>query len=72
MVICLERGADLHLAPLKSRLVLLFWYWPTRVVLDKGPFNRCVCVCVCVCVCELELIRELQQYQLTQQWLAGC
>ena len=21
-----------------------FWYWPTRVVPDKGPLNGCVCV----------------------------
>jgi len=44
MVICLERDADLHMAQLmplpltvscsvKSRLVLPFWYWLTRVVL---------------------------------------
>ena len=50
MVICLERGADLHmahslsLASVKSRLVLPFWYRTTWVVLEKGP---CVCVCVC-------------------------
>ena len=53
--ICLEQGADLHMAQLmplpltvfaliKSRLVLPFWYWLTRVVLDKGPLNGCVCV----------------------------
>jgi len=53
IVICLERGADLHmsswchchslsLASVKSRLVLPFW--PTRVVPDKGPLNWCVCV----------------------------
>ena len=42
MVICLERGADLHMAQL--------WYRLTRVVPDKGPLNVCVCVCVCVCV----------------------
>jgi len=30
----------------KSRLVLPFWYRPTRVVLAKGPLNGCVCVCV--------------------------
>ena len=58
MVICLERGADLHMAQLmpllmslasvKSRLVLPFWYRLTRVVPDKGPLNVCVCVCVCV------------------------
>jgi len=22
-----------------------FWYWPTQVVLDKGPLNGCLCVC---------------------------
>jgi len=40
MVICLERGADLHMAG----LVLPVWYWLTWVVLDKGPLNGCVCV----------------------------
>ena len=30
---------SLSLAPVKSRLVLPFWYWLTRVVLDKGPLN---------------------------------
>jgi len=46
---------SLSLASVKSRLVFLFWYWPTRVVLEKGPLNRCVCVCVraCVRVCVL-------------------
>ena len=37
---------SLSLASVKSRLVLPFWYRPTRVVLDKGPLNVCVCVCV--------------------------
>jgi len=27
-------------------LILLFWYWLTRVVSEKGPLNGCVCVCV--------------------------
>ena len=60
LVICLERGADLHMAQLmplpvtvscfsKSRLVLPSWYQLTWVVPDKGPLNGCV-VCVCVCV----------------------
>ena len=52
VVICLERGADLHMAQLmplslasvKSRLVLPFWYRLTWVVLEKGPLNVCVCV----------------------------
>ena len=60
MVICLERGADLHMAQLmllphsqslasvKSRLVLPFWYRPTRVVSEKWPVNVCVCVCLSV------------------------
>ena len=60
MVICLERGADLHIAQLmplpltvsssvKSRLVLPFWYQLTRVVANKGPLNRYVCVCTYLC-----------------------
>ena len=35
---------SLSLASVKSRLVLPFWYRPTRVVLKKGPLNGCVCV----------------------------
>ena len=59
MVICLEQGADLHialpsrchchslsLASVKSRLVLPFWYRLTWVVLEKRPLNGCVYVCV--------------------------
>jgi len=29
----------------KSKLVLPFWYWLTRIVLDKGLLNRCKRVC---------------------------
>jgi len=36
---------SLSLASVKSRLVLPFWYWLTRVVPEKGPLNGCVCVC---------------------------
>jgi len=54
VVICLERGADcLHMVPLmplhrktpsslvsfKSRLVVLFWYRLTQVVMEKRPSN---------------------------------
>ena len=35
---------SLSLAPVKSRLVLPFWYRLTQVVLDKGPLNGCVCL----------------------------
>jgi len=57
MVVCLERGADLHMAQLmllpltvswvsKIRLVLPFWYWLTWVVPENGPLNGCVHVCL--------------------------
>jgi len=56
VIVCLERGADLHiaswchchslsLASVKSRLVLRFWYRLTWVVPDKGPLNVFMCVC---------------------------
>ena len=35
---------SLSLAPVKSRLILPFWYRLTWVVPDKGPLNGCVCV----------------------------
>ena len=35
---------SLSLASVKSRLVLPFWYWLTRIVPDKGPLNGCVCI----------------------------
>ena len=54
MVICLERGADLHMAQLMPLPLTVscfskiqigpFWYWLTWVVPDKGPLNGCVCV----------------------------
>ena len=53
MVICLERGADLHMAQLmpmpltvscfsKIQIGFTFWYRLTWVVPDKGPLNGCV------------------------------
>jgi len=47
IVICLERGADLHTAqlvplPLTSRLILPFWYQLTWVVPKKEPLNVCM------------------------------
>jgi len=61
VVICLERGANLHIAQLmpllltvscfsKIQIAFAFWYRLIWVVPDKGPLNGCVCVCVCVCV----------------------
>jgi len=54
MVICLERGVDLHTAQLMplpltvscfSEIQIGFWYRLTWVVPDKGPLNG-VCVCI--------------------------
>ena len=58
MVICLERGGDLHMAQLmplpltvscfsKIRIGFTFVVPAHRVVPDKGSLNGCVCVCVC-------------------------
>jgi len=58
VVICLERGADWHMAQLmplpftvycfsKIQIGFTFWCRPTRVVSERGPLNG-VCVCVCV------------------------
>ena len=57
MVICLDRGADLHMAQLmplpltvscssKIQTGLPFWYRLTRVVPEKGQLNGCVCVII--------------------------
>jgi len=62
MVICLERGADLHMAQLmppphtvscfsKIQTGLPFWYRLTQVVPDKGLLNGCVCVRACMRAC---------------------
>ena len=54
MVICLEQGADLHMAQLMplpltvscfSKIQVGFAFL-VPVFLDKGPLNVCVCVCV--------------------------
>ena len=55
MAICLEQGADLHMAQLmplpltvscfsKIQIGLPFWYWLAQVVPNKRPLNGCVCV----------------------------
>ena len=55
MVICLDRGGDLHMAQLmplpltvscfsKIQIGLPFWYRLTGVVPEKGPLNGCVCL----------------------------
>jgi len=55
VVVCLERGADLHMAQLmplpltvscSSKIRIGF----TQVVLEKRPLNGCCCCCCC-CIC---------------------
>jgi len=75
VVICLEQGANLHMAQLmllpltiscfiKSRLVLPFWYRLTWVDLEKGLLNGCVCVCACVCFIRYSLTLSFQALNL--------
>ena len=46
MVICLERGVDLHMAQLMQ--VGFTFLVPAHLGSPgKGPLNGCVCVCVC-------------------------
>ena len=68
---------SLPLAPVKSRLVLPFWYWLTRVVPDKGLLNGCVCVCVTYSnlhyniSCWLSVERQLSMTHTQLQELLG-
>ena len=60
MVICLERGADLHMAQLMplpltvscfSKIQVGFTFLVPAHLGSPGLLNGCVCVCVCVCAC---------------------
>jgi len=70
VVICLERGADLHMAQLmplpltiscssKIQIGFTFLVPLTWVIPDKGPLNGCVCVCVCVTMIEYRLLNAV-------------
>ena len=59
MVICLERGADLHMAQLMALPLTVSCFSKIQIGFTflvpahpgspgKGPLNGCVCVCVCV------------------------
>ena len=61
MVICLELGADLHMAKLMPLPLTVSCFGKIQIGFTflvpahlgsygKGPLNVCVCVCVCVCV----------------------
>ena len=69
MVICLERGADLHMAQLMSLPLTVSCFSKIQIGFTflvpahpgspgKGPLNVCVCVCVCVCVYRLTLLKR--------------
>jgi len=63
MVVCLEQGADLHMAQLMPLLLTIFFFSKIQIGFTflvpvhlcsprKRAVNRvCVCVCVCVCAC---------------------
>jgi len=70
VVICLERGADLHTAQLmpllltvscfsKIQIGLHFWYRLTREVLENRAI-KWVWVCVCVCVTMVKLTTAIK------------
>ena len=56
---------SLSLAPIKSRLVLPFWYRLTWVVPEKGPLNVCVCVCVW---CDIQLLADISNKPSFLMW----
>jgi len=58
---------SLSLASVKSRLVLPFWYWLTRVVLDEGPLNGCVLYCCYAKTLRTVLIHSAS-YVIAQVW----
>ena len=64
MVICLEQGADLHMAQLMPLPLTVSCFSKIQIGFTflvpahpgspgRGPLNGCLflCVCVCVCVC---------------------
>ena len=76
VVICLELGADLHIAQLMplpltvSRFSkIVFWHRLTQVVPDKGPLN--VCVCVCVWFTSFFVVSVLERNALLAVWQEG-
>ena len=66
---------SLSLASVKSRLVLPFWYRPTRVVMEKGPLNVCVCVNIfirCYTVYIVHLLIFTYHSVPVRRWCLHC
>ena len=70
MVICLEQGADLHMAQIMPLPLTVSCFSKIQIGFTflvpahpgsprKGPLNGCVCVCVCVFVCVLAVARRI-------------
>ena len=77
IVICLERGADLHMAQLmplpltiscssKIQMVLPFWYRLTWVLPDEGPLNACVLLSI------LTSALSVTKWLRTYPWVLAC
>ena len=75
MVVCLERGADLHMAQLmplpltvscfgKIHIGFIFLVLAHLVVPDKESFHGYVCVCVCVYFTIVMLVHEVKDAYL--------
>ena len=74
MVVCLERGADLHMAQLmplpltvscssKIQIGFTFLVPAPPLVPEKGPLSGCVCVCVTENTCLLHTNAELRHFK---------
>ena len=84
MVICLEQGADLHMAQLmplplavscfcKIHIGFTFLYRLTWVVPDKGPLNGCVRVCVLYYIMlSLTVVVFLPWSAMVKYWTQCC
>jgi len=75
VVICLERGADLHTAQLMPLSLTVSCFSKIQIgftfLVPAHPGSpgqravKCVCACVCVCVCEREREREHSRRKLS-------
>ena len=83
MVICLERGADLHMAQLMPLLLTVSCFSKIQIGFTflvpahpdstgKGPLNVCVCVCVCVRACMRACMRVMSVMSVVVQLLLLC